>query len=68
MAGPGGAAVTACQAVHDKMLPLLLLAVTQAQAGPSEKRLIDFLLNSGYNPLERPVADQIDSVPLQFGI
>lgn len=60
--------MTACQPVHDKMLLLLLLAITQAQAGPSEKRLIDFLLNSGYNPLERPVADQIDSVPLQFGI
>ena len=36
-------------------------------AGPDEKRLIETLLR-GYNPIERPVANESDTVPLQFGI
>ena len=41
----------------------------RVEAGASEKRLIQNLLtDSNYNPLERPVASENDSVPLEFGI
>ena len=36
-------------------------------AGPDEKRLIETLLHK-YNPMERPVANESDTVPLYFGI
>ena len=44
-----------------------LYHIERVEAGEPEKRLIKNLLTN-YNHLERPVASEKDSVPLQFGI
>ena len=46
---------------------LLSLLAHRAAAGEHEKLLIKNLLTN-YNHLERPVASENDSVPLEFGI
>ena len=49
------------------MIFLLFVLFPAAMAGPDEKRLIETLLHD-YNPIERPVANESDTVPLKFGI
>ena len=46
---------------------LLLCFFETCFAGPDEKRLIETLLHD-YNPIERPVANEWETVPLKFGI
>ena len=46
---------------------LLTLLLHTCLGGPDEKRLIETLLHD-YNPIERPVANESDTVPLKFGI
>ena len=52
---------------RDWMIFLLFVLFPAAMAGPDEKRLIETLLHD-YNPIERPVANESDTVPLKFGI
>lgn len=51
-----------------KRFTLYLYNPSGSHQGPHEKRLLNTLLNSNYNTLERPVSNESDALTVRFGL